>query len=230
MRLSIIIPTLNEAENIDRLLKRVNPSLGEEVEVIVVDGGSTDDTVKRSQALGATVYQTEKGRAKQMNLGATKARGDVLYFIHSDTLPPVSFKTDIEEAINNGFEMGCYRFKFDSNHPLLKINSFFTRFSNMWSRGGDQSLFIKKQIFESLAGYKEEFVIMEEYDLLRRARDLNCTFIIMPKDIVVSARKYDDNNYFRVQIANLVVYNMFRFGYQPQRILSTYRKLIDYRS
>lgn len=230
MRLSIIIPTLNEAENIDRLLKRVNSSLGEEVEVIVVDGGSTDDTVKRSQALGATVYQTKKGRAKQMNLGATKARGDVLYFIHSDTLPPVSFKTDIEEAINNGFEMGCYRFKFDSNHPLLKINSFFTRFSNMWSRGGDQSLFIKKQIFESLAGYKEEFVIMEEYDLLRRARDLNCTFIIMPKDIVVSARKYDDNNYFRVQIANLVVYNMFRFGYQPQRILSTYRKLIDYRS
>jgi hypothetical protein len=126
--------------------------------------------------------------------------------------------------------MGCYRFKFDSGNPLLKINGFFTRFSSMWSRGGDQSLFIKKSVFNSLRGYQEEYVIMEEFDLLRRARNKKYAFIVMPKDIVVSARKYDENNYFRVQIANLVVFNMFRFGYEPQRILSTYRRLIDYRS
>ena len=230
MRLSIIIPTLNEAENVTRLLKQINSGSGGESEIIVVDGGSTDDTVACARALGARVFQTEKSRAIQMNIGAANATGEVLYFVHCDTLPPQSFKRDIGQAIEDGYEMGCYRFKFDSGNPLLKINGFFTRFSSMWSRGGDQSLFIKKSVFDSLGGYQEEFVIMEEYDLLRRAKNMKLAFIVMPKDIVVSARKYDENNYFRVQVANLVVYNMFRFGYKPQRILSTYRRLIDYRS
>ena len=98
----------------------------------------------------------------------------------------------------------------------------------MWCRGGDQSLFIKSKVFNALGGYKEEYVIMEEYDLLRRAVD-QYRFKLIPKDIIVSARKYKDNNYLRVQFANLIVFNMFKMGYEPQRLLDTYRRLISYR-
>ena len=231
MKISIIIPTLNEAANITGLLERIGEAKGNNLsEVIVVDGGSTDRTVEKADQAGATVLTSKRGRAIQMNVGSAKANGDILYFLHSDTLPPGGFIKDITEAIRDRYDMGCYRFKFDSNNQLLKINGFFTRFGNMWSRGGDQSLFIKKSVFNALGGYDEKYVIMEEYDLLRRARLQEYRFKVMQKDIIVSARKYETNNYLRVQIANLIVYNMFRFGYEPQRILSTYRRLLDYRS
>ncbi|NND31334.1 MAG: glycosyltransferase family 2 protein [Saprospiraceae bacterium] len=231
MMISLIIPTLNEAQNIIRLVQCIKQNRnGKNCEIIVVDGGSTDETVAKAESAGVRVLSSPQGRAIQMNLGAANATGDVLYFVHSDTLPPNDFISDIEQAIAEQYDMGCYRFKFDSKKQLLKINGFFTRFSSMWSRGGDQSLFVKKDVFDALNGYDEKYVIMEEYDFLRRARLQKYRFKLMQKDILVSARKYDDNSYLRVQVANLVVYNMFRYGYEPQRILSTYRRLIDYRS
>jgi hypothetical protein len=165
-----------------------------------------------------------------MNHGARSMDVDVYYFVHADTRPPLTFFHDIMGAVKQGYVLGSYRFKFDSPKFLLKINSFFTRFNRTWTNGGDQSLFIIAEAFELLNGYREEYVIMEEYDLLKRAKQLDYQFKVLPKDIMVSARKYSGNNYFRVQIANLVVFNMFRLGYQPQQILNTYRRLIDYRS
>jgi len=232
MRISLIIPTLNEKSNIEELLSLVYaaPGITSDFEVIVVDGGSSDGTIQKAESLGAKVIKSQIGRATQMNLGALKAKGDLLYFVHADTRPPSSFITDIQEAYNEGHSMGCYRLKFDSTKQILKVNSYFTRFEDSWSRGGDQSLFMTRDAFHGLKGFREEFVIMEEYDLLQRAKAMGFSFKIIPKDIVASARKYEENSYLRVQFANLIAFNMFRFGYEPQRILKTYRKLLNYRS
>lgn len=231
MQLSLIIPTLNEDQNIGDLLDHLSLSEHfEKIEVIVCDGGSEDQTVDICLNRGVTVLHCDRGRAKQMNAGAGLARGDVLYFVHADTRPPRTFWTDIRMAIEEDYHLGCYRFRFDSTNKLLLINNYFTRFNRMWTRGGDQSLFITRTAFERLNGFREEYVIMEEYDLLKRAGDHQFRFKIMPRDILVSARKYQGNSYLRVQFANLVVFNMFRLGYHPQRILKTYRRLIDYRS
>ncbi len=232
MQLSVIIPTLNEADNIDELLTSLSGvTLGENVEIIVVDGQSDDATLLNCSKFDhVKVISTDRGRAHQMNRGADCAKGEVFYFLHADTRPPDSFCDDITRAFEEGFEMGSYRFRFDSPKGLLKINNFFTRFNKMWARGGDQSLFITRAAFEALHGYREEYVIMEEYDLLRRAKESGFRFKLIPKEILVSARKYEANHYLKVQIANLVVFNMFRFGYEPQRILNMYRRLIDYRS
>ncbi len=229
MQCSIIIPTLNESENIGALVRHLRKAADKRLtEIIVVDAGSQDDTIDVARSAGARVLTAIKGRALQMNLGAKVTDSEILYFVHADTRPPLTYLDDIEEAIGEGYDMGCYRFKFNSRSKLLAINAYFTRFGKMWCRGGDQSLFVKSEVFHALGGYKEEYVIMEEYDLLRRAVD-TYKFKLIPKDIIVSARKYDDNNYLRVQIANLVVFNMFRWGFEPQRLLSTYRKLISYR-
>lgn len=232
MTISIIIPTLNEADNIGPLLYHLNKSPDRNaLEIIVADGHSVDGTVEKCQEFAsARVISTARGRAVQMNEAAMIASGEVLYFVHADTLPPLTFYSDIRTALEEGYDLGCYRFRFDSPRTLLKINNFFTRFDRMWVRGGDQSLFMTRDSFVALGGYRKEFVIMEEYDLIRRARESGLKFKVIPGEILVSARKYQGNSYLRVQLANLVAFNMFRFGFDPQRILSTYRRMIHYRS
>lgn len=230
MKVSIIVPVLNEAENIERLVKQLRTNCnGSLAELLVVDGGSTDDTIKKAQVAGATVLRSpQRGRAKQMNFATQFATGDLLYFVHGDTLPPASYMDDVMQAVNEGFSIGCFRFRFESDHPLLRINSFMTRFDLMVCRGGDQSLFVTRQLFEELGGYCEADVIMEDFYFIKRAKT-RYPFKIIPKEVMVSARKYDMNGYFRVQIANLIAFNMFRLGFPQQRIAHTYHRLLQVR-
>jgi rSAM/selenodomain-associated transferase 2 len=228
MSVSIIIPTLNEAANIQilipYLLKNGNATLSD---IIVVDADSPDKTAQIAASLGAkTIICPERCRAIQMNAGAAIATGDVLYFIHADCLPPPTFLQDIEESIAQGFSMGCYRYKFNSSHLMLKINAYFTRFSPLWCRGGDETLFIKKEVFEGLGGFNPYYVIMEEYDLIKRAWK-EYAFKIMPKYAQVSARKYEKNGWLKVQLANLNAFKMFNKGVPPQEIAAVYKRKLS---
>lgn len=229
MTLSIIIPTYNEADSISQLIQHLLKNSERKVrEIIVADGHSTDQTARLAKEAGAEVLMAKnRGRAAQMNEAAEKAEGDILYFVHADSIPPASYVKDIDEAINQGFDMGCYRFKFNSNSLLLKLNAYCTRFDRLMCRGGDQTLFVKKPVFKALNGYKSDYVIMEEYDFLIRARK-KYKFKIIPKDVLVSARKYDNNNYFRVNFANLVVFMMFYAGAKQHTLASTYKRLINH--
>jgi rSAM/selenodomain-associated transferase 2 len=229
VRISIIIPTYNEANNICKLVEHLSVHLGKSVcEIIIVDGGSKDKTVEVAQCSQATVLVSEKkGRAAQMNFGASKAKGDILYFVHADSIPPLSFPEDIKESLADGYQLGCYRFKFRSKRRILKINSYFTRFDRLMCRGGDQTLFIPKTLFNELGGYREDYIIMEDYEFLIRARK-QAKFRIMPKAVSVSARKYDTNSYLRVNVANLTVFTMYRFGSSPQKMRNTYVKMLHH--
>jgi len=226
MRISVIIVTLNEAKNIQEVIKLLKDNGGHLVkELIVVDGGSSDNTCELAMKAGATVLHSSPGRAIQMNIGATHATGDLFYFVHADTRPPTSYVNDIVTAVKDGYPIGCFRFRFDSSRLILKINSYFTRFDKLWCRGGDQSLFVSREVFNDLYGYCPKYKIMEEYDFIRRARK-KYAFKIIPKEVVVSARKYEQNGYFRVQITNLILFNMYRFGYSQDTMVKTYRKLL----
>ena len=146
--ISIIIPVLNEAARIGPLVCYLREHGGEAVaEVLVVDGGSSDGTADLAYKAGAVVVPCNVcSRAAQMNAGARAAQAEVLYFIHADTLPPVSFVADIRESIASGHVMGCYRYRFDSPRFLLKINAFFNRFHWLWCQGGDKTFFIQREI------------------------------------------------------------------------------------
>lgn len=224
---SIIIPTLNEAKNVGKLvahlLKNKDDSLKE---IIVVDGDSTDNTVEVAKKTGAIVLSCKRcGRAHQMNKGSNIAKGDILYFVHCDTLPPASYLKDIQAAVKNDFPIGCFQTKFETDRFLVKTNSFWSKLDYIFCRGGDQTLFVIKRLFEELAGYKEELIIMEEYDFLIRARK-KYPFKIIPSRVLVSARKYDNRSFFKVQFANIVVFNMFRFGASQKRMVQTYKQLL----
>jgi len=225
--ISIIIPVLNEAARIGPLVRYLREhGSGAVAEVLVVDGGSRDDTPRLAAESGATVLHCPVcSRAAQMNAGARAARGEVLYFVHADTLPPESFAADIGASLVSGYAMGCYRYRFDSPRFLLKINAFFNRFHWLWCQGGDKTFFINREIFDALGGYDEHFVIMEEYDFLRRAMPLHPLHIV-PKYAVVSARKYEVNGWLRVQWANMVVFRLFRKGADPQEMRAVYKRLL----
>lgn len=229
--LSIIIPTLDEAGNLRRLLPWLRAHAPEgEAEILVSDAGSRDGTLEAARSCGADAAfcAPKPGRAAQMNYAAQRAQGRVLYFVHADTLPPATFAADIRQALACGCRIGGYRFRFDSEHPLLRLNAWFTRFPVMICRGGDQSLFVERGLFEALGGYPADFPIMEEYELIRRARR-HSPFRIMDGDTLVSARKYQRNSYARVNLANLSVFLLYYLGVPPRRLAALYRQMLDYR-
>jgi rSAM/selenodomain-associated transferase 2 len=232
MQLSIIIPTHNEAANISSLLHFLFENTdATSTEIIIADGNSSDNTVTIAQAAGAKAWVSPKrGRAAQMNYGAAMARGNVLYFVHADSRPPVGFEQDISAAIANHYWAGCYRFRFDSNRFLLKINSYFTRFDSLTVRGGDQTLFITKSFFEQLKGFDESYVIMEDYDIIERIWSFGKQYFkLIPKDVLVSARKYETNSWLRVQVANLVAMLSYRLKVSPAKIAARYKQMLNYR-
>jgi len=161
----------------------------------------------------------------QMNFGARQAKGDVLYFVHADTLPPATYAEDILKNIQAGYPVGSYRTKFASDSLLLRFNAFFSRFNCIMCRGGDQTLYISKTLFEELNGYNEDYQIMEDYEFIMRARQ-TASFRVMSKAALISVRKYEQNSYLRVNLTNLTIFTMFFLNCPQQLMIKTYKALM----
>lgn len=228
--ISIIIPTFNEEENIQPLVLYLTKHGGGYVqEIIVSDGGSVDNTLQLASGAGArAVISPQKGRAAQMNFGASLATGDILYFVHADIFPPPSFAKNIQEAVYNGFDFGRYRTEFDTKKFILKLNAFFTRFDLFVCYGGDQTLFITRILFNKLQGFNSSMLIMEDYDIVVRAKAYG-RYKILAQNVRVSARKYDNNSWWQVQRANYIIVQMFRKGASQEAMGKRYKELLSYR-
>ncbi|MCB0663354.1 MAG: TIGR04283 family arsenosugar biosynthesis glycosyltransferase [Saprospiraceae bacterium] len=229
MRISVIIPTYNEEKTIKRTLDalmRYGDDLLEEI--IVVDGKSEDKTVDIASELGARVMVSDtRSRAAQMNEGARKANGNLLYFVHADTLVPEGYATDIIQAMKEGWKMGNFRYDFDKDSFLLSLNAYFTKYSWLVTQGGDKTFFILKDLFFELGAYDTYWTIMEEYDFVKRADKAGHAIITLPKKCIVSARKYHHNSWLRVQIANFVVFNLWKLGLAgPDKLKAVYGKIL----
>lgn len=195
-------------------------------EIIVVDGGSTDNTVALAKTADATVLcSPKKGRAAQMNYGASMAKGDVLYFLHADSFPPKTVYADIENAINRGFQAGCYRLSFDYSHWLLKANCWFTRFNVDTIRFGDQSLFVTNALFKQLCGFDENHIVLEDQEFVKRIKK-RARFTVLPKAVITSARKYKENGVYKTQAIFFFIYVLYRLGFSQASLVATYCRLL----
>lgn len=230
MRLHIITPVINEADNLRELLPLLHSELPAGSRITVADGGSDDDIEAAIAATpGVRHLRCDRcGRARQMNEAANleQEQFDVVYFVHADTRPPKGFYEDIKSSVAAGYDVGCYRFRFDMFHPLLSINAYCTRFKGLACRGGDQSLYLTTEAFRSLGGFTD-MKIMEDYDIIQRTWASHFRFRVMPRSILVSARKYRVNGYFRVQLANLKVFRMYKRGAPEEAMVQTYREMLD---
>ncbi|MEJ7680558.1 MAG: hypothetical protein WKG06_22435 [Segetibacter sp.] len=163
-----------------------------------------------------------------MNFGASISAGDILYFIHADTFPPSSYVSDINNAIYKGYEIGRYRTKFDSPKSILKINAFFTCFDWFICYGGDQTLFITRKLFMKINGFNDDMRIMEDYDIVKRAKQL-AKYKIFSKAALISARKYDANSWRKVQSANSTIVKMYKKGATQEDMINKYKQMLIYR-
>ena len=225
---SIVIPTFNEAAGIGPLLDYLRREAAGDgpLEIIVADGGSTDATRDRAAQAGARVLRCpRKGRAAQLNHGARAAAGAVLYFLHADSYPPPGFLADIRRALGQGAGSGCFRLAFDHPHWFLRANAWLTRLPLKIVRFGDQSLFVRRALFEQIGGYREALLVMEDQDIVRRlwARG---PFRVLPGAVTTSARKYLVNGVYRLQAAFALVMLLYWLGVPQPRLVRVYRRLI----
>ncbi len=193
------------------------------MEVVVVNAkSSTDDTCKIVLDKGVKLIQSDaNSRAQQMNLGAQNSISTYLCFLHADVIPPKSFLKDIYEALELS-DFGWFCYNFDSDSKMLKVNARFTRSNGFFAGGGDQILFIKRDVFDSLNGFNEDYRIMEDFELVRRLKKMFKGPTIIQNPATVSSRKYLNSSFFKVNWYNLKMMTVFMLGRNPSYLKSKY--------
>ncbi|TYB79139.1 TIGR04283 family arsenosugar biosynthesis glycosyltransferase [Bizionia myxarmorum] len=236
-RISIVIPMLNEADNITSVLQHVLDSLYSKnnVEIFVIDGGSSDGSDKLVldfkstfplQEIPITLLSSEKGRAKQMNLGAKNASGNILYFLHADSFPPKNFDQLIINEVSRGHLAGCFQLQFDSNHWWLRLAGWLTHFKWRACRGGDQSQFITKKLFNDIGGFDESFTIYEDNILINELYNRK-EFVVIQDKIKTSARLYEKHGIWTLQYHFWTIYVKKWLGATPDSLYNYYQKHIS---
>ncbi len=234
MKISIIIPILNEAATIGTLLSYLINNTSHKYnieEIIIVDGGSIDhskniiETFAKEEDTAIQFISSKKGRAIQLNAGAKIAKGEILYFLHADSFPPKYYDQYIIEEVKQGNNAGCFRMKFDYDHWWLRFLSWLTQFESKRCRGGDQSQFITKELFNKIDGYDESYIVYEDNDLVDRLFAIN-EFIIIPKYVITSARRYREVGVWRLQYHFLNIHMRRWLGASSKDLYRYYKEKV----
>jgi rSAM/selenodomain-associated transferase 2 len=222
--LSIILPTLNEGAVVARTLQRLQAFRTWGHEVIVVDGGSFDDTVHVAAPFVDKVIKAARGRARQMNAGAAVARGNVLLFLHADTLLPGSADRAITKALHSKKrrQWGRFDIRLSGRHPLFRM---VERAMNLRSRltgiaTGDQAIFVRRDAFERVGGFAD-IPLMEDVALSRMLRRLSRPACVKKK-AVTSSRRWEQQGILRTIIKMWSLRLRFFLGADPARLARHY--------
>ena len=223
MKISIIIPTLNESLLLQRLLCGLNKIIDSQVEIIVVDGGSNDNTLEIASKYAHQVFVTEQGRATQMNYGAAFAKGEVLFFLHADSMLTTNAFQKLKEIVKESVYVGgAFRLQIDSNKLLLSIIS---QVVNLRSRFfhlvyGDQGIFVRKKNFLEIG----KFLItplMEDVEFYGRLRASGKTVILNEK-ILTSARRWEKEGILYATFRNWLLLIMYYMGIPAKQLEKLY--------
>ncbi len=221
LSLSVIVPVLNEEENIKLVIDRLKKT---EVEVVVADGGSTDRTVTLCEEEGIKLVHTSGGRAAQMNAGASEASGNVFLFLHADTTLPVGFADRVKEAVLEGAVGGAFLFGTDSDKASMSIIENAAHFRS-WRLGivfGDQAIFATREAFYRAGTYPDQ-PIMEDYEFWKRLGSVGRRSLI-PQSATTSARKWEKHGIWHTTLIHQTVMWLYILGINPEKLARWFEK------
>lgn len=223
MKVSIIIPVYNEEKTIRRLLRTLEP-VKEKAEILFVDGGSTDRTLNLIPG-EYTVLIGAKGRARQMNLGAEKSGGDVLFFLHCDSEIPGDAIEQIETVMRK-YRAGCFGIAFHSKNIWMKCCQIISnhRIKDRKIMFGDQGIFIRRKLFFEMGGFPD-LPIMEDYQFSLTLKEMGVRIGIAKKRIYTSDRRFAEGGRLRVMWRMNRLRAMYRKGVEIERIAELYRDI-----
>lgn len=224
-RLSVVIPVFREERDIVSLVDHLTTNaLRETAEVLVVDGDPKQRTLAVLAGWNVVRIASDAGRARQMNVGAAQARGDVLLFLHADTRLPINADTLIFQTLRNPrLAGGAFRLVIDSSRPSLRLIAAMANWRSRLTRVpyGDQAIFLRRAAFEELGGYAA-IPLMEDLDLMRRVRRKGWPVVLLSEAARTSARRWEQEGVWRCTLRNWGIRLLYHCGVSPVRLRHFY--------
>jgi rSAM/selenodomain-associated transferase 2/rSAM/selenodomain-associated transferase 1 len=220
--ISVVIPVINEEENIGKTIAHAHD---ENSEIILVDGGSSDNTMAIAAESGARVISGHRGRSFQQNAGAEVSQGKVLLFLHADTLLPDDYAADIFEALmDHDVAAGAFRFATDLEVPIMRMIEFAVNMRSKYLHlpYGDQGIFTRKETFHSVGGFPD--VSLAEDLFLVRSMSRFGKICIVPSTVMTSGRRWKKLGIFRTTLINIIILAGCLAGVKPERLAWLYHR------
>ena len=219
---SIIVPALNEASHMAATLRALQALEGDK-EILVVDGGSEDRTVDMANQAGVRVLRSARGRGVQQHAGALQSRGDILWFVHADTIPPPNAIADIVSALNNSSVVGGnFGLIFDGgSRAARQLTGIYPALRWLNLCYGDSGIFVRRTTYDAIGGFRA-FALFEDLDLVRRLRKVG-RFVHLDTRIVTSSRRFENRNFAGMWIHWTALQLLYWAGVSPNLLARWYR-------
>jgi len=220
---SIIVPALNEALQITQTLAALEELQGEK-EILVVDGGSEDETVALARGKGVTVVSSGRGRGVQLHQGALHSRGDVLWFVHADTVPPAQALSEIQQALDDPSVVGGnFGLTFDGpSRAARQLTAIYPMLRWLNLCYGDSGIFLRRDAYEQIGGFRP-LALFEDLDILKRLRGVG-RFVHLPCRIVTSSRRFENRNFAIMWTHWTALQILYWGGVSPNLLARWYRQ------
>lgn len=224
VKISIIIPTLNEATEIGRTLDALL-NLAGSFEIIVADGGSTDETCELAMSRDATVIGTERGRGIQLHAGALAATGSVLWFLHADSIPPANAFAEIRRAFEDQSSLaGNFSLRFKGNGNAAGFMTwFYPQIRRLGLIYGDSGIFVRGDVYRRIGGFKP-IPLFEDLDLVSRLKKEG-KLIHLDAELVTSSRRFEGRPFMPVFLRWVIFQCLYWIGVSPYSLAKTYHPL-----
>ena len=226
--ISIILPVLNEAGRINELITHLRRLRFDAArEIIVVDGDPQGGTIRAIRDSGVITSIAEKGRARQMNRGASVATGEILLFLHADTFLPADALVRVKATLDDGrYAAGAFDLGINTERRIFRVTEKYVALRTRLTRVpfGDQAIFVRKNYFNSIAGYKN-IPLMEDVELMRRIRKRGDKICIISEKVVTSARRWEREGILHCTLRNWALQLSYALGVPPERLVKYYKRV-----